>query len=57
MSLGAGLGEETVRVLANAGARVTICCRKVEDGDRVAAAIKAAGAKVSPFRIQRVYPY
>ncbi len=42
----AGLGVETVRVLANAGAKVISACRDVQSGEKVADALRASGLKV-----------
>lgn len=42
-----GLGEETARVLAKAGARVIITCRNDQMGQKVADAVRSDGAKVS----------
>src|SRR5262245_21448529 len=36
-----GIGVETVRALAKAGARVRIACRKLEAGEKVAADVNA----------------
>ena len=36
-------------MLADAGARVTLCCRNVNDGTKVAAASKAAASKAYPL--------
>eukprot|EP00884_Botryococcus_braunii_P023186 jgi/Botrbrau1/9551/Bobra.0089s0010.1 len=41
-----GLGVETVRVLASAGAKVILGCRNVQSGEEVVDALKADGLKV-----------
>ena len=41
-----GLGEETVRALAEAGATVVLCSRSVEAGEKVAEEIRSTGVKV-----------
>ncbi|PSC68474.1 WW domain-containing oxidoreductase [Micractinium conductrix] len=40
-----GIGVETVKALAHAGADVMLCSRSVEAGDRVAAELQAGGVK------------
>lgn len=42
-----GIGVETVRALAHAGAHVILTSRSVEAGQTVADEIKASGVKVS----------
>lgn len=42
----AGLGTETVRVLANAGAKVILGCRDVPSGEKIASALRETGLKV-----------
>lgn len=42
-----GIGAETVRALALAGARVLLLSRSIEAGEKVASSIKAEGALVS----------
>ena len=46
-------GVETVRALAQAGARVLLLSRSVEAGQKVASNIKAEGASVSFLSIDR----
>ena len=41
-----GIGAVTSEALAKAGARVIIACRRVEEGEKVAAEIKSKGYKV-----------
>ena len=41
-----GIGAETVRVLAHAGANVVMCSRSVEAGEKVAEELRAGGVKV-----------
>lgn len=41
-----GIGADTVRVLAHAGARVFLASRVIANGEKVAAEFKAAGVKV-----------
>lgn len=41
-----GIGVETVKALAGAGARVILTSRSAESAEAVAKALKAAGAKV-----------
>jgi NAD(P)-dependent dehydrogenase (short-subunit alcohol dehydrogenase family) len=48
-----GIGQETARVLAAAGADVTLAVRDTAAGDRAAAAIEAAGAS-GPVRVARL---
>jgi NAD(P)-dependent dehydrogenase (short-subunit alcohol dehydrogenase family) len=43
-----GIGEETARVLANAGARVILTSRSAANAEGVAKALKEAGAKAHP---------
>ena len=42
-----GLGIETARAIAHAGARVILTSRKVEAGQRVAQELQTSGVKVS----------
>ena len=46
-----GIGEAIARGLAREGAVVLVGCRKLEDGERVAAAIRAAGGRAEPVKI------
>ena len=41
-----GIGAVTSEALAKAGAKVIIACRRVEEGEKVAAGIKSKGYKV-----------
>lgn len=41
-----GIGAITSEALAKAGAKVIIACRRVEEGEKVAAEIKSKGYKV-----------
>ena len=42
---GSGIGEASARAFARAGARVAVCARRLETGERVAAAIRAEGGQ------------
>ena len=42
-----GLGVETARAMAHAGAKVILTSRRVEAGQKVAQQLKTSGAKVS----------
>jgi short chain dehydrogenase len=44
-----GLGVETVRVLAGAGAKVVLACRSIESGQNVANILNSTGLKVRIF--------
>lgn len=46
-----GLGEVSVMALAKAGADVAVCGRKIEDLERVSAAVKALGRKSMGFAV------
>jgi NAD(P)-dependent dehydrogenase (short-subunit alcohol dehydrogenase family) len=43
-----GIGEETARVLANAGAKVILTSRSAANAESVAKALKEAGVKAHP---------
>lgn len=51
-----GLGAETVKALALAGAHVVLCSRSVEAGEKVAEEIRSTGVKVIDDSIaDRIY--
>jgi len=41
-----GIGVETVRALAKAGADVFLCARNVDEGEKVAEEIRSSGVQV-----------
>ena len=52
-----GIGVETARALAHAGARVILTSRKVSAGEEVAASLKSAGVKASRLLKHAVYKF
>lgn len=51
-----GIGEAIARGLAREGALVLVGCRKVVEGERVAEAIRGAGGRAEPLRIDVADP-
>jgi NAD(P)-dependent dehydrogenase (short-subunit alcohol dehydrogenase family) len=52
-----GLGLETTKALANAGAHVMMTCRSVEDGEKVLATIQGPETKVFDHILHYLFIY